>query len=652
MRVKPKIIKAVIFPLLLIGVYSFTEGNTSHVLSKAGQNKAELQKVLDHYQGDSLKYQAACFLIANMDAHYCYASKEINAYYDELDSVFRLPVQKEQVYKDAYLHGSTKNGDLRENAVKKWDSQTLTADLLERQIDEAFEMWKKPWNKDVSFNMFCHYVLPYRITTEPVSDWRKKYVEKYYDRIKYQIHAQTNYTVKYGLYSELNKDFYMGLYYPRTYLPEMPFDLLLNMRMGNCESNAKRNIAQLRAMGLPATLDFVPQWGNRSMGHSWGVLFVDDNNFLPFGLNEQLGMHYYVRPNHKLPKIYRYTFEKQPEMAAYCADTTSIVPEILHNPCIKDVTDKYVETSDVTVSLDTLTHRYRSPWVYLCVFDDKDWAPVCVTSREKGKATFNKMGRGVVYLPASINKIGELIPEGNPFILYPDGTCKDIVADIQHHQRLRAVRKYTLTVEQQDYCRQMENGEFHVANQSDFSDSLLIGMAKGVTESKFYSFKPKYKGDYRYFRYMAPEKSYGNVGEIELYGKDGERLKPKRVYGYRWTVKGHEQPKLYDGDPLTSFTLQATKRGWCGVEFDEPVHLFEIRYIPRNDGNYICEGDTYQLYWWDKDRWQMIAEEQGNREGVLWFEKVPSQALFLLRDMTQGKQERIFTYENGKQIWW
>ena len=64
-------------------------------------------------------------------------------------------------------------------------------------------------------------------------------------------------------------------------------------------------------------------------------------------------------------------------------------------------------------------------------------------------AIFKKMGKGVVYLPVSYNKIGDMIPEGNPFILYPDGSQKEIVANTSQLQKLRAVRKYTLTLEQE-----------------------------------------------------------------------------------------------------------------------------------------------------------------------------------------------------------
>ena len=44
-------------------------------LSAAGNNRAELEKVIDHYKasGDSLKLDAAYFLIGNMEGH-CYAT--------------------------------------------------------------------------------------------------------------------------------------------------------------------------------------------------------------------------------------------------------------------------------------------------------------------------------------------------------------------------------------------------------------------------------------------------------------------------------------------------------------------------------------------------------------------------------------------------
>ena len=39
-------------------------------LRQSGSNRPELEKVLAHYEGDSLKYRAACFLIEHMPGKY------------------------------------------------------------------------------------------------------------------------------------------------------------------------------------------------------------------------------------------------------------------------------------------------------------------------------------------------------------------------------------------------------------------------------------------------------------------------------------------------------------------------------------------------------------------------------------------------------
>ena len=50
-------------------------------LEAAGTNRPELEKVLAHYQGDSLKLRAAAFLIENMPYHYAYSGKELRKYH-------------------------------------------------------------------------------------------------------------------------------------------------------------------------------------------------------------------------------------------------------------------------------------------------------------------------------------------------------------------------------------------------------------------------------------------------------------------------------------------------------------------------------------------------------------------------------------------
>ena len=64
--------RLIFYLLLVILLYSCREATSrlEQTLQLAGDNKLELQKVLDHYASDSLKLKAAIFLIENMPGHY------------------------------------------------------------------------------------------------------------------------------------------------------------------------------------------------------------------------------------------------------------------------------------------------------------------------------------------------------------------------------------------------------------------------------------------------------------------------------------------------------------------------------------------------------------------------------------------------------
>ena len=64
--------RLIFYLFLFTLLHSCREANSrlEQALQLAGDNKLELQKVLDHYAGDSLKLKAAIFLIENMPGHY------------------------------------------------------------------------------------------------------------------------------------------------------------------------------------------------------------------------------------------------------------------------------------------------------------------------------------------------------------------------------------------------------------------------------------------------------------------------------------------------------------------------------------------------------------------------------------------------------
>ena len=111
----------------------------------------------------------------------------------------------------------------------------------------------------------------------------------------------------------------------------------------------------------------------------------------------------------------------------------------------------------------------------------------------------------------------------------------------------------------------------------------------------------------------------------------------------------HEYTNVFDGKSWTSFDYKESEGGWAGLDLGIPTQIDKIVYTPRNRDNYIRPGDTYELFYCDKD-WISAGEMQATSDS-LHYQQLPQNALLLLCNYTRGTQERIFVYENGSQIW-
>ena len=631
-----------------ISVQSCNRSVLEQALDKASTNRQELEKVLEHYKNDELKLKAARFLIENMDAHSCLHHDYYDSFYRDIDSLYRNHAGRGTAYyRQSYETLSQKYNRFMFEAEQKNDIECLSADYLIAHIDSAFQMRQSPWVGEYSFEHFCNYVLPYRICEEPISDWVNVYRKEYTKLLESYINEQQNKFQFLGAFNILNRKQYASLHYSSGYMPEFPLSLLPSVKIGDCYIYAKHCVAQMRALGIPSALDFVPQWGNRSMGHAWPVFFSTDDTFFPYGVNEPIGDYFFRCPNEKMPKVFRMTYAKQPEMLPIC-ENDEPKPELFQTPCMQDVTHFYVETSDVNVSLFP---NLKSEYVYLATFDNWDWQIVHFAERDGNKALFRKMGRGIVYLPVIYGHQGGLIPAGHPFVLNLDGSVHVLQADCTKKGTVRLVRKYRDSHTLMKYCKEIKGGKFQVANRKDFSDSITIAVIGDVTESRFHTLASSNLGKYRYFRYLATPNSNYNMAEVEVYDESGNRILIEKSFD---AIGSDVTKKLFDGDVLTYYASYTAKDAsiWAAIEFVTPKCVSKVRFLPRNDDNFIREGETYQLYYWIDGGWKLIEETKGNHEGILYIDNVPTNALLLLHNATRGMEERIFTYENGKQVWW
>lgn len=622
------------------------------VLVHAQWNRTNLEKVLSYFKSDKDKYEAACFLIKNMDNCYALSNEDVVHYRKQMFDVFKNnPSWSNDQYRYAYDEACRSIACYPEMCDTLYDSQNISDSLLISNIESAYSMWKKHSN-GINFETFCNYILPYRVGHEPLSNWRCSFFERYMPEITVHYSKQNNYYNSIRIYSILNQGFNGAVYYPRGPIPEFALSVLPDVKIASCEEYSARSVAQLRAFGIPATIDFVPQWGNRSMGHSWSVMFVNNTYTLPFGVNEKIGSHFDDRTDLTLPKVYRKTFVKQKWLREISTDMSPYIPTIFKDDRYIDVTDKYAETSDIIIEVEKSQWLKNVKWMYLSVFDDRDWVPVAFSRIRNNKVRFSKIGRGIAYILSYCDAYGSRHYASDPFILDSNGEKQILSADTSSYKTIRVVRKYKESETLWKYCKQLEGGKFVVSNDKDFKDSMIVAAIDTINENRFHTIQLKYQGEYSYFKYISPNGSYGNVAEIELFDDNGKKIIPRYSYGGRGAWIENSPEKAFDGKVLTSYSRMSPDGAWTAVELNMPQHLSKVRIHPRTDGNALYIGNIYQLFYWYNGQWKLIGEQEGKNEDALYFHNVPYNALLRLHNATQGSEERIFTYNMGKQIWW
>jgi hypothetical protein len=111
--------------------------------------------------------------------------------------------------------------------------------------------------------------------------------------------------------------------------------------------------------------------------------------------------------------------------------------------------------------------------------------------------------------------------------------------------------------------------------------------------------------------------------------------------------RGARLANIFDNDPLSHGRISHR----LVVDFDHPVSVSEIIYLPRNDANGVYPGNEYELLYFDLGGWQSLGCKIATDYSVD-FENVPSNAVYWLRNHTAGKEERVFTIQNGEQRFW
>lgn len=368
--------------ILLGSLCSCAEHSDRHLdyaLKQAGKNRAELEKVLVHYVGDSLKLEAAKFLIRNMVYHTGLYDTLLNASGEVyMPDIPYMPYQDEritQIYDSLFQCGH------RVQNIKKRDIELVTADFLIENIDCAFAAWRKPWARCLSFDDFCRYVLPYRSSNEPLSALRREMQKRYFPVL--DSAGVTNPIDACMLLSSRMAGTFGFVGILPLYSSVESVD---KMKWSNCEGIAMYAAFLMRAVGIPVVLDCTI-WAKTPAGHYWCAVMDEGRKWHSFGvagLNCEEHKEWFSKKKFLIPpKVYRRVFMPEPAERDVPDDGYRTY---VKNPLYKDVTaDYYVPPVDIEVELPKKPEGKKVSYVYLCASAVNDFKVLAVGVRHGRK---------------------------------------------------------------------------------------------------------------------------------------------------------------------------------------------------------------------------------------------------------------------------
>jgi hypothetical protein len=409
------------------------------VLNMAGKNRNELVKAIQYYKkiSNPLKLKAIYFLISNMDIHY----SEDYFWADDLNRKSKFQFN-ELAYKDfstasLALDSFTKGmPDLHPERIVLPDVENITAAFLINNVEEAFQSWKMPWARNISFTDFCEYILPYRESIEPLQNWRSVYKKKFQwitDSAKYMGVEKT--------LSLLAKDYrinWKGTYNQKTrqLLPRLGSLQLIFRKEGDCSDMVDLLTFTLRSQGIPVSSDIITYWATSTDRHFMNDVFDDKMNpirFDPFNAVALNGQQ--VR---EPAKVLRNTYSKQKTTLANFEKQENIPDGFLQRFNYIDVTNLYWKTADVKCKLFSRTPMPQI--AYVSIFNGGDWRPTWWGKIKNDSVSFSSMCKGAVFLPIYyIN--GNIEAAGYPIVV---GYNNELVLEPD------TINKRTITINEED----------------------------------------------------------------------------------------------------------------------------------------------------------------------------------------------------------
>lgn len=631
-------------------------------LSLAGDNRVELEKVLDHYKDDPMKLEAARFLIGNMPGAYgvdTQVLEDCRLFYEQYDALGRQYDYKTTTEWGQKVDSLWKSFGERGRIMEAFrsDFEAVTAQRLVDEIELSFKAWKNNvYSRGCSPQDFYEYVLPYRRLNGLIIDNAR---QEFYRR-----HHQDYFTQEgKGWQQEVDSILYEYRHLTHsafwgTQIPLWSAETFEKLRHGLCMQRCWYNSLLLSSLGMPVAIDFVPAWGNRNNSHSWNVLIVGGQShaFEAFWDDDRWKYKRIYNNRTKdelwgkfrLPKVYRYTYSNHIEgpLADGEVDRADI-PTLFCNIKQMDVSAEYFDAADVTVEL-TCEKPEGAEYAYLAVWNYQEWHPVQWGKIENGKALFRGMGKDIVYLPVYFKR-GIVVPAAEPFRLSENGKIEKLHGGNETQSvAVRLVTGAPAYDNNREYLGSMRGLRVMGIREGEPERELCVWTDSMALER---TYKPLTADrTYRHVRLQLPADSVA-LGELAFYTEHGRIRNVKITTPLKSVRQNESREMLTDGMDATAYCGKVAG-GVVDIDLGKEYRITRIGLAP-----YLKTGlyapDEFELLYWKEGRWASLGRQPASESGYLVFDYVPKGALLMLKNCrwTGKSGERIFLYKDGSIQW-
>ncbi|MCO5237804.1 MAG: hypothetical protein M9933_16210 [Chitinophagaceae bacterium] len=542
------------------------------------------------------------------------------------------------------------------------DARQLKAEWLIRHIENAFKMWgESPFAKNMNFDEFSETLLSYRSLNEAIDiDLPSDSCYKIFQHI---VKIKNNDIAR----SIRNLNFYI---YAADCLEDngrnlgtLGFYDLLQFYKYDCDRHSEWTVRILNACGIPASLDFTSGF------------FIRDKMHFGVSVRDSTGKYHHFSPKWQqiddtahsklFSKVFRNTFRPQKRCPVNLRQEKEDLPLVFSDARIKDVTEEFHKVENISVSCDSIPKNVNLG--YIAIFTPKGWKPVGwgLINRKDKSVFFEKVPGDGVYI-AGFYADGRFIPFSLPFFLSTQGNISFIKPNYQSTQNLHLLRKYPLKPHLVTHMLDMVGSRIEAANRKDFSDAAVLHTLE-YADLKDFGIKAITINSirrYRYIRIIPPKGKMLNIALIEILSKSkpGEKMPapglPYILYAqdtseqnnikikkipFRFLPNSQNADKAADG---STETFVSTPR--INIDLMKPERIAQIWIAPRNANNGIVAGDTYRLYYYDKE-WKEKGQQMA-KYNYLDFDELPTGTIYWLQNLSGGKEELPFIYTNNRQV--